>query len=65
MGEDEDPLDGYKLLLVPVRSIRALSRGLPQQAVLDGGTFEVVGDVDPDRKLRMSRLLYDEVEVIG
>ena len=59
-------MDGYKLLLVPMRDIRLLSKGIPQVAVpAGGGSFEVVADVSADRKIRMSRLMYEQVEVIG
>jgi hypothetical protein len=29
-----------------------------------GGPFEVVADVGPDKRIRMSRWLYDQVEVV-
>jgi hypothetical protein len=62
---NEDPMDGYKLLLVPMRDIRLLSRSIPQVAVVPGGaSFEVVADVGADRRLRMSRQLYDTIEVV-
>lgn len=64
MSDNDDPMDGYKLLLVPMRDIRALSRGIPQEAVLGvGAAFEVIADVAADRKIRMSRRLYEQVEV--
>lgn len=65
MSDNDDPMDGYKLLLVPMRDIRLLSRSIPQEAVLNGGAVgEVIADVAADRKIRMSRLLYEQVEVI-
>lgn len=76
MSEDI-PQGGYKLLLVPVGQITALSDGLPQQATVAAessvcncdnfwaGPFEVAGDLEPGRQLRMSRVLYEQVEVIG
>lgn len=64
--DDEKPQDGYKLALIPVAEIFALTRGLPQMARLTANTtVEVVGDVGPDRKIRMSRLLYEQIEVVG
>lgn len=74
---EERPLDGYKLLLVPAGEIIELSAGLPQTATVAAessvcncdrfraGPFEVVGDVGADRRIRMSRLLYEQVEIIG
>ena len=63
---DDSPQEGYKLVLVPMDRVFALTRGLPQMARITGNaTFEVVGDVGPDRKIRMSRLLYEQIEVIG
>ena len=69
-------MTGYKLLLVPEDQIIALSGDLPQSATVEAqssvcncdrfwaGPFEVAGDVAPDRRLRMSRLLYDTIEVV-
>jgi len=58
-------MGGYKLLLVPMRDIRLLSRSIPQVAIpAAGGRFEVVADVGSDRRLRMSRQLYDTIEVM-
>jgi len=57
----------YKLLLVPEDSITMLSRGFqPQQAhvAASGGPFEVIADVGEDRQLRMSRPVYDQIEVV-
>ena len=59
--------DGYKLVLVPADCIRTHSPPgvlpayvtVPQDVML-----EVVGDVAPDRQLRMSRILYDTIEVV-
>jgi len=53
---------GYKLVLVPMSQVRALSRGIPQQAVITGGTYEVVGDVSEDRKISASRRLFGMLE---
>lgn len=58
--------EGYKLVLVPMDRVFALTRGIPQQARITGNaTFEVVADVEPDRKIRMSRELFEQVEVSG
>jgi hypothetical protein len=65
-GMDEDSPEGYKLVLVPMHRVFALTRGIPQQARITGNaTFEVVADVGPDRKIRMSRQLYEQIEVSG
>lgn len=73
---NESPRGGYKLLLVPADQITALSDGLPQQATVAAessvcncdnfwaGPFEVVGDVGPDRQMRMSRLMLEQIEII-
>jgi hypothetical protein len=70
---DESPQGGYKLLLVPLDKI-ADPRPDDDPAtawVLDGirnltsnGPFHVIADVGPDRQLRMSRPLYEQIEVV-
>ena len=60
--------DGYKLILVPAENIRTHSPAgvLPAYVTVSQDVlYEVVGDVALDRQLRMSRLLYEQVEVIG
>lgn len=58
--------EGYKLVLVPMGRVLALTRGIPQLARITGNaTFEVVADVEPDRRIRMSRELFEQVEVSG
>ena len=67
MSHDE-PRGGYKLVLVPVENIRTHSPdgALPTYVTVSHDVlFEVVGDVAPDMRLRMSRRLYEQVEVIG
>ena len=75
------PQGGYKLVLVPADSIEETAasreRGEAYVAARHGyggrdagtrtimGPFEVIADVGPDRKIRMSRLVYEQVEVIG
>ena len=61
----------YKLLLVPEGQIEGLSRNPdPQTAYVNNGglacvgPFEVIADVGEDRQLRMSRLVYDQIEVV-
>ena len=73
---EEGPPGGYKLLLVPADEIIALTEGLRPMATVAAessvcncdrfwaGPFEVVADASADRKIRMSRLLYEQVEVI-
>lgn len=61
---DEKPPYAYKLVLVPADGVQALSRGLPQVAVIKAGTYEVAGDVDGSRCMRVSRQFYDLIEVI-
>ena len=59
---------GYKLVLVPAENIRTHSPSgvLPAYVTVSQDVmFEVVGDVAPDRQLRMSRQIYEQVEVIG
>ena len=64
----DSPQGGYKLLLVPVENIRTHSPAgvLPAYVTVSQDVmYEVVGDVAPDRQLRMSRAIYEQVEVIG
>jgi len=59
---------GYKVVLVPVENIRTHSPAgvLPAYVTVSQDVlYEVAGDVAPDRQLRMSRVLYEQVEVIG
>jgi hypothetical protein len=67
MGHEE-PQGGYKLVLVPTGNIRTHSpRGaFPAYVTVSQDVmYEVIGDVAPDRQLRMSRVLYEQVEVVG
>ncbi len=67
-------MSGYKLLLVPVDEIDPSWPGSPQEALvmaehgdspLRAGPFDVIADVGEDKQIRMSRLVYDEIEVVG
>lgn len=73
-GEPQD-MNGYKLLLVPADSIEeteaskqagqayvAARHGGEKRTII--GPFEVVAEVGDDRRLRMSRLLCDMIEVV-
>lgn len=63
---DESPREGYKLVLVPMDRVLALTRGIPQMArITANATFEVVADVGEDRKIRMSRQMSEQIEVVG
>ena len=76
MGSDE-AAGGCKLVLVPADQVRKAEPGqagtpahgdwawLASCEDWDVGPFEVVADIGPDRKIRMSRLLYEQIEVIG
>jgi hypothetical protein len=66
---------GWKVLLVPEDSIHETAAckeaGEAYVAARHGGDartltgpFEVVGEVAPDGRLRMSRALYDTIEVV-
>jgi len=66
-------MGGYKLLLVPVDEIDPSWPGSPLEALvraergvspLRAGPFEVIADVGEDKRIRMSRALYDEIEVV-
>ena len=72
------PQGGYKLILVPSDSVEETAaskeRGEAYVAARHGfaggertiiGPFEVIADVGPDKQIRMSRLVYEQVEVIG
>lgn len=65
MGQPDEQPRGYKLLLVPDEDIAGRNTDDPGWVVLSltGPYYEVIADVGPDRKIRMSRLLYDQVEV--
>ena len=69
-------MGGWKLLLVPADSIEetAASReaGEAYVAARHGGAervimgpFEVIADVGPDRQMTMTRVMLDEIEIIG
>jgi hypothetical protein len=67
MGMSHDRDSTYKLVLVPADCIRTHSPGgtLPAYVTVSQDVlFEVIGDVGADRQLRMSQLLYDQVEVV-
>jgi hypothetical protein len=66
-------MSGYKLLLVPDDRIapRWPGQDTAMAWILDGirdltstGPFEVIADVGEDKRLRMSRALYDKIEVV-
>jgi hypothetical protein len=66
-------VSGYKLLLVSNDRIAPPRAGQDKTMawILDGirdltstGPFEVIADVGEDKHLRMSRALYDEIEVV-
>jgi hypothetical protein len=65
-------VSGYKLLLVPDDRIAEPRQGQDAAAawILDGmdlisaGPFEVIADVGEDKRITMSRALYDEIEVV-
>lgn len=62
------PQAGYKLVLVPDGDIVADESGNECRVLLSlfqDTPYEVIGDVGPDRRLRMSRALYETVEVVG
>jgi len=64
----DSPQGVYKVVLVPAENIRTHSPAgtLPAYITVSQDVlYEVVGDVGPDRQLRMSRLVYEQVEVIG
>lgn len=67
MIENEDAPTGYKLLLVPEADIAASASGDPNYVYLSltGPAYQVIADVGADRRLRMSRPIYDRIEVIG
>jgi hypothetical protein len=58
-------VSAYKLLLVPEEHIVAYRSEDSSQALLSlfGESYEVVADVGEDRIIRMSRLVYDAIEV--
>jgi hypothetical protein len=69
MGQmsNEDPARGYVLVLVPADQVGALTRGQSAKwmaRLTANTTVEIVGDVGEDRRLRMSREMYEQVEVI-
>lgn len=58
----------YKLVLVPVENIRTHSpaKTIPEYVTVSQDIlYEVIADIGEDRKIRMSRPVYDEVEVTG
>ena len=67
-------MSGYKLLLVPDDRIeqteadkatgQAWVRDHNRHGLSCQGPFEVIADVGEDKHLRMSRRLYDEIEVV-
>lgn len=62
----EEP-QGYKVVLIPAENIRTHSPPgvLPAYVTVSQDVlYEVVGDVGPDRQLRMTRPVYEQVEVI-
>jgi hypothetical protein len=64
---------GYKLLLVPVDEIDPGYPGQEEAVVmaehgaglLRAGPFDVIADVGEDKQIRMSRLVYEQVQVVG
>jgi len=66
-------MSGYKLLLVPNDRIAEPRQGQDTAMawILDGirdltstGPFEVIADVGENKRITMSRALYDEIEVV-
>ena len=61
-------MSGYKLLLVPVERITEFGN---QAAITHDtmgdfsvGLFEMIADAGGDKKITMSRPVYDEIEVV-
>ena len=66
--EEQDPPGGFRLLLVPVSDIAASASDDPNLVYLSltGPAYEAVADVGADRKIRISRRIFEEqVEVVG
>ena len=61
-------MSGYKLLLVPDDWIEQASSDaayvMRQGRLGCLGPFDVIADVGEDKKITMSRPLYDEIEVV-
>ena len=66
-------MSGYKLLLVPDDRIAPPRPGQDKTMawILDGirdltsvGPFNVIADVGENKRIRMSRLIYGEIEVV-
>lgn len=67
-------VSGYKLLLVPADHLDPAWPGSPEEALvmaeggvspLRAGPFEVIADVGEDKQIKMTRLAYEQVEVVG
>ena len=65
-----DPHAAYKLLLVPEGHTRVTGDGKASIVTFDTGwerltcPFEIIADIPADGTIRMSRLLYDAIEVV-
>ena len=66
-------MSGYKLLLVPEDELDASWPGSPEEALvmakrgdspLRAGPFEVIAHLSEDRQIKMTRLAYEQVEVV-
>ena len=64
-------MSGYKLLLVPADRIMEITNSGGHCAAiadhtgeLSVGPFEVIADVGEDKRIKMSRPVYDEIEVV-
>jgi hypothetical protein len=66
-------VSGYKLLLVPVDELDPDWTGPSEEALVmvGGGTrplrvgpYEVIADVGVDKQIKMTRLVYEQVEVV-
>ena len=67
MGTEPDGVSAYKLLLVPEEAIVAYRSGDDSKAFLSlfqDEPYEVIGDIGPDRRIRMSRLMLGQIEII-
>jgi hypothetical protein len=53
----------YKLVLVPAENVRAHPE-VPEMVAVEAGGYEVIADIGIDRKIRMSRAVYETVEVV-
>ena len=65
-----DPHAAYKLLLVPEDRVRVTGDGKASIVTTDTGwekltgPFDLIADIPADGTIRMSRILYETVEVV-